>query len=115
MFMIRHLFNLMFFLECRSEVPSSVSNSRLLSHVSGIDVSDYHANESGGGTASPTSSGSSHVSVANYRFKAYAPRAFDFFRKIYKVDKAEFMVCAYQKRLNYCFSQLLHHIFQFIV
>ncbi|XP_063726006.1 phosphatidylinositol 4-phosphate 5-kinase type-1 alpha-like isoform X2 [Symsagittifera roscoffensis] len=74
-----------------SEVPSSVSNSRLLSHVSGIDVSDYHANESGGGTASPTSSGSSHVSVANYRFKAYAPRAFDFFRKIYKVDKAEFM------------------------
>ena len=32
------------------------------------------------------------VSVSNFRFKAYAPRAFDFFRKIYKVELTDFMV-----------------------
>lgn len=31
------------------------------------------------------------MSVSNFRFKAYAPRAFDFFRKIYKVELTDFM------------------------
>ncbi|XP_075249180.1 phosphatidylinositol 4-phosphate 5-kinase type-1 alpha-like isoform X2 [Convolutriloba macropyga] len=69
-----------------SEVPRNLkftSDKPLSSSMS--DTHDASAIE-----PSPSSS-TQQVSVANYRFKAYAPRAFDFFRQIYKVDKGEFM------------------------
>ncbi len=41
--------------------------------------------------------------VANFKFKAYAPRAFDFFRKKYKLGLPEFMVSRFVYR-HFLFS-----------